>query len=403
MSDNLSPEKEGTATADRAEKTWVKFDGAESQTASAPAEKPGAVIDATPDVRVVGLPSPATAGTPRSPSLPATADQAEVGLSTIDLSETDNAVSRQPSNFKNGDVIVTLLPLNTRWAWISPAVFKPHLVPEELMARGLTLTVEDYVQAMELLTNDYRFTLYNLFYKRILVGWMCIAFTILLCLLFSGAVGLTLFGFGILWLILNATALFVCMFIKVKLNRNLERCVLSVNKILYKHKILLGIDDRGRVSCHKVNLCFIYMDPNDCIKHLRTVIAAETNRPERQEPEVNNFERSMDLNTEEIIITGASHTKHPRKLDKGECLFLRYSQRWCKEYLRKRLDWLVDFGERITVPASVARPNTPLHVASSQCPCQFIEDHLRFKPKRIEGQGCCGRFLRSFTDGGAFD
>lgn len=40
----------------------------------------------------------------------------------------------------NGDVIVTLLPVNTRWPWITPAQFRPELVPEELMAQGLTVS-----------------------------------------------------------------------------------------------------------------------------------------------------------------------------------------------------------------------------------------------------------------------
>lgn len=39
----------------------------------------------------------------------------------------------------NGDVVVTLLPVNTRWPWITPAQFRPELVPEELMAQGLTV------------------------------------------------------------------------------------------------------------------------------------------------------------------------------------------------------------------------------------------------------------------------
>jgi hypothetical protein len=38
-----------------------------------------------------------------------------------------------------------------------------------------------------------------------------------------------------------------------------------VNNSLIKHKLLLGVDDRGKISCHKVNLCFIYFDPSDCI------------------------------------------------------------------------------------------------------------------------------------------
>ena len=48
------------------------------------------------------------------------------------------------------------------------------------------LTVEEYVQTMDKLTTDMRFTVFNICYKRILVIWIATAFTILLCLLFSG-------------------------------------------------------------------------------------------------------------------------------------------------------------------------------------------------------------------------
>ena len=39
----------------------------------------------------------------------------------------------------NGDVIVTVLPVNQKWPWITPAEFRPELVPEELMAEGLSV------------------------------------------------------------------------------------------------------------------------------------------------------------------------------------------------------------------------------------------------------------------------
>lgn len=59
----------------------------------------------------------------------------EQGLRTIELSS-----GRVREGFANGDVIVTLLPTNTRWPWITPALFRPELVPEELMAQGLTVS-----------------------------------------------------------------------------------------------------------------------------------------------------------------------------------------------------------------------------------------------------------------------
>ena len=39
----------------------------------------------------------------------------------------------------NGEVIVTLLPVNERLPWVTPAKFRPELVPEELMAPILTV------------------------------------------------------------------------------------------------------------------------------------------------------------------------------------------------------------------------------------------------------------------------
>ena len=86
------------------------------------------------------------------------------------------------------------------------------------MAPMLTLTVEDYVQTLEKLTSDMRFTIYVMMYKRILVIWIVTAFIILLSLLFSGFQGINLFACGVVWLILNAGAIFFCMWVKIKVS-----------------------------------------------------------------------------------------------------------------------------------------------------------------------------------------
>ena len=46
----------------------------------------------------------------------------------------------KPQEFENGDVIVTLLPINEKLPWITPAKFRPELVPEELMAPTLSVS-----------------------------------------------------------------------------------------------------------------------------------------------------------------------------------------------------------------------------------------------------------------------
>lgn len=38
-----------------------------------------------------------------------------------------------------------------------------------------------------------------------------------------------------------------------------------VNSILFKHNIILGLDDRGKLSCHKVHLIFINFEIEPCL------------------------------------------------------------------------------------------------------------------------------------------
>jgi hypothetical protein len=45
----------------------------------------------------------------------------------------------------------------------------------------------------------------------------------------------------------------------------MEKCMAGVNANLLKHKLMIAVDDRGKLSCHKVNLCFIYIEPAECI------------------------------------------------------------------------------------------------------------------------------------------
>ncbi|XP_024893796.1 transmembrane protein 268 isoform X2 [Temnothorax curvispinosus] len=363
----------------------------------------GAVI-ATESVQInldrSGLSRSITSETPdlKLPSdVRASTEAKSASLKTIDLRDVSNG-RNAPSNvistsignirqgFANGDTIVTLLPVNTRWPWITPARFRPELVPEELMAQGLTLTVEDYVHIMELLVNDVRFNMYNICYKRILVLWIFTAFVVLLGLLFSGVTGLTLFGLGVMWLVLNAAAIFFCMFIKIKLNHNLEKCMAQVNKHLLRHKILLGLDDRGKISCHKVNLCFIYFDTTDCVKKLQEVIERE----EREGRVIGGDDASdlsrqrelqqrMDIDDSDIVIQGSTTTRISRKQERAELLLLRYASRWARHFVRRRLDLVIDSQERDRGVTGLSV--SPRHCVSARCPCQFIEDHLKHKPR----------------------
>lgn len=299
--------------------------------------------------------------------------------------------SQSDQTMANGDIICTVLPTNRNCAWVTKANFRPNLVPEEIMSTFLTITVEDYVLAMQILTNDVRFSLYNVLYKRILLLWMLTGFVILMSLLFSGTKGLALFGGGIIWLIMNATGIFVCMWIKFKLYHLLERCMAHVNNVLYKHHILIGLDDRGKLSCHKVNLIFVYFDTTRCIKYLSEMLEAQEKADASNEVVQNPVIRSrMDIDHHDIIITRGSVTERVIQKEKyAEKLLLRYSQRWVKEFVRKRLDLSLPVH-----PDGFEEPGPPVpprHCAMARCPCQYIEEHLKFKPltKCSISELCC--------------
>lgn len=324
-------------------------------------------------------------------------------VSTAGVPSSVTTTSQTRQSHSNGDVIVSLLPLNTRFPWITPAQFRPELVPEELMASSLTLTVEEYVQGMELLVNDVRFNLYNVFYKRILVLWIFLGFIILLAILFTTPPGLRLFGAGVLWLVINAVTIFFCMYAKIKMNRELERCVAGVNRIFVKHNILLGVDDRGHLSCHKVNLCFIYFNAKPCIERLGGEVSRHDS-PVSRDPatlvaaasvSAANHRRRMDIDDSDIIITGTHNKRISRQQDRSEKLLLRYSQRWCKDYLRKRLDWTVNMSQRLEsggASAAASGATCVRHLSTARCPCQYIEDHLSWKPSPAANSSltCCG-------------
>ncbi|EEB17386.1 hypothetical protein Phum_PHUM463530 [Pediculus humanus corporis] len=63
-------------------------------------------------------------------------------------------------------------------------------------------------------------------------------------------------------------------------------------------------------------------------------------------------------------------------MERGEMLFLRYSSRWVRQYVRHQLDLNVDGSDHGSFPWV-----PPRHCISARCPCQFIEEHLKYKPR----------------------
>lgn len=164
---------------------------------------------------------------------------------------------------------------------------------------------------MEMLVNDYRFTMYNICYKRVLVIWFIFSFLILMCIIFSGYTGIKLFSAGVVWLFLNSGAIFVCMFTKVNLCHDLERCIARINKHLLRHKILITLNDHGNFSCQKVNLVFLYFDTSHCIEYLNDFIE----RSELNGGDSTGVDgwKNLDVSLDDIIIQGSNSMRVPRK------------------------------------------------------------------------------------------
>ncbi|XP_035446369.1 uncharacterized protein LOC118273486 isoform X1 [Spodoptera frugiperda] len=363
-------EVNGSVNQEKVRKGWVKFDD------ESPKADNGSSVPPTAGTSTSTAPTE-SAAVLKTESVHINLERGDKNVEPISLGTLSKNVEfiNVRSGFSNGDIIVTLLPVNSKWPWVTAARFRPELVPEELMAQGLTLTVEEYVHAMELLINDARFTLYNICYKRVLVCWITLAFLVLLALLFSGLTGLILFSLGVLWLILNAAAIFLCMWIKLRLSKGLEQCLARVNKLLSKHKLILALDDRGKISCHKVNLCFIYFDSGPCIAHIQQFIDSEEGKTIMQ-----GWEQRLDVPTNDIVIQGTQSTRLSRKQGMAEQVYLRYLQRWGKDFLRRRLDWTLD--------EEGGNPAAPRHLTQALCPCQYVEEVLRNKEPR-DTRACC--------------
>jgi hypothetical protein len=61
------------------------------------------------------------------------------------ISDDLKKIASQIGFSANGDIIVSLLPVNESLPWITPAIFRPELVPEELMAQGLSVMAFHFI------------------------------------------------------------------------------------------------------------------------------------------------------------------------------------------------------------------------------------------------------------------
>ena len=81
-----------------------------------------------------------------------------------------------------------------------------------------------------------------------------------------------------------------------------------------------------------------------------------------------------------MVVAGRTPTsaRVDRKHERAEKLFLHYIQRWSKDYLRRRLDWVV---EDLYGRSEYASNTNPRHLPSALCPCQVGPHFSKFTVK----------------------
>ena len=123
-------------------------------------------------------------------------------------------------------------------------------------------------------------------------------------------------------------------------------------------------------------------------KRLETVLAE---KPEEANGGTPGFNREAYLRDEEqfedveVVVGGRSAVRIERSHERAEKLFLHYIQRWAKDYLRRRLDWVI---EDLYGRSEYTSNTSPRHLRSALCPCQYIEEHLRNKRLRESLNPC---------------
>ncbi|KAI6239242.1 Transmembrane protein C9orf91-like protein [Aphelenchoides fujianensis] len=248
-------------------------------------------------------------------------------------------------SLKTGKVISLVYPSNKHCAWLSPPVYQFDKMPKAFSSKELQIPHSDYRLFMRTITADIRFQSYCILFSRVVPMWILTSVVILLfMLLASQDGGLHVLLFTVLWTVMLCLGLGFCVLIRKYLVHALHLVVRDANEKSMKHNILVGVQDRGQLSCHKVVLVIIYYTFDDCIADVKKLIRVnKANQPAKTEMPA---EEELEAQAREIL--------------------LNHAQEYVKAYAKKQLV----FPTRPSEGVSEFRPK---HCSSSICICQFIE------------------------------
>ncbi|MFH4980140.1 hypothetical protein AB6A40_006849 [Gnathostoma spinigerum] len=342
---------------------WTKFDEVVDES-----EHPIQAESSSPRILAELIADPAKLLGSNDTVKPSVSNANNVAEITVSQSTTANVPPHPPpvdpyarrtttetEKFRNGKIVCAVYPENTTMAWIVPARFNPYSMPKCLTDERLQLAAEDYVTAMEMITNDYRFRCYCIFYGRLMAFWLSISIFVLIVVLLSQPDGgLSVLLFTMAWIFILFLGIFFVMIIRKQISIGLRHTVQSANKVLIKSDMLSGVEDRGQLSCHKIVILFMYIRTEECL------------------PDIERIIRQRNAAAQPTPIT-MSNTEIRALATK---LVLKYSQEFVKKTSQKRLLFP-------TRPAEGVSEFLPKHCALSHCLCQFIEkNHFNRSPKK---------------------
>ncbi|KRX44758.1 Vacuolar protein sorting-associated protein 52 -like protein, partial [Trichinella murrelli] len=235
---------------------------------------------------------------------------------------------------ENGITIVVVMPLKLTCKMLSFTKFDPNHVPRAILSSKLSITVEDYVTAMELLTNDFRFRLYTVFHQRIIFAWLIASLIVMLCVLFSNARGLVLFALSLSWSFVIGLGTLLCVIFERMLDQSLSACVATVNRFLVRHNLLLCVDDRGKFSCHKIAIVFLYFNLDQCILAVAKNVEKIGLKLPRQQHHL-SIPTTPSVSSQVDIVAAPTTAQNK---ENAKRLILQHTQRYCRDLIRQGIN-----------------------------------------------------------------
>ncbi|CAD5231346.1 unnamed protein product [Bursaphelenchus xylophilus] len=269
---------------------------------------------------------------------------------SIERSESaeSNVDENDKKPLKTGKVISLIYPVNEHLAWIAPPVYSFEKMPKALNSRELMVPHSEYRRFMSTITDDVRFKSYVILFSRAVPIWVMTSVILLMFMLFSSQDGgLHVMVFTILWGLMLCIGLGFCILLRKYLANGLNLVVRDANDQAIKHNLMVGVQDRGQISCHKVVLVLMYYDVRECQHDIKKCIRVHlVNQPVKQEIPA---ESELDSQAREFIV--------------------EHSQAYIKAYAKKQLLFP-------TKPSEGVSEFRPKHCQASICICQYVEQKI---------------------------